>query len=235
MSGAGELSGLAWLAPGLAALMLMIAACCAVRLAIWRRPGSRRPVSRQPVSRQHSRRTEPDVDALHVLMGVAMAGMFEPRLSPVPAVAWLAVFGPAAAWFGWHAFRRDRRSPAAWWRCAHPAPHAVECAAMCYMLGPGAFAGHARAAAMPGMNAAAPAANPALAMVLAIFMLGYILWTTDQLTAATRARAAATLPAGPSGQARAEVMPAVVLAPKLAAFYKILMSAAMGYMLIAML
>ena len=36
---------------------------------------------------------------------------------------------------------------------------------------------------MPGMGASAgPAGFPALAVVLALFMLGYIVWTTDRLT-----------------------------------------------------
>jgi hypothetical protein len=39
----------------------------AARLVWWRLCGSR---------------AEPDADALHVLMGAAMAGMFEPRISP---------------------------------------------------------------------------------------------------------------------------------------------------------
>ena len=38
-------------------------------------------------------------------MGVAMAGMLEPRLSPVPGTIWRAVFAAAAAWFAWQAIR----------------------------------------------------------------------------------------------------------------------------------
>jgi hypothetical protein len=74
----------AWLAGGFAVLMVVIALCCAARLAI---------------SRLRSRNTELDADGLHVLMGVAMAGMLEPRLTPVPVIAWRAVFVIAAAWF----------------------------------------------------------------------------------------------------------------------------------------
>ena len=193
---------------------------------------------------------------MHVLMGIAMAGMLEPRLSPLPGVAWQAMFAAAAAWFGWQAIRARRRRPSGW-RCAHPAPHAVECAAMLYMLLPARSAGHAPAMAMPGMSGpAAAGSNPAIALVLALFMLGYVLWTTDRIAALSRgSTAAAELPGtGPSLAANA-TKPAAAsqltlsagaseprrsvagapLAPRFAACYKIAMSIAMGYMLITML
>jgi hypothetical protein len=93
----------------------------------------------------------------------------------------------------------------------------VECAAMIYMLLP---AGHGPGAAMPGMGGPGSAGNPAIALVLALFMLGYVLWTTDHLPVLSRARSAAS---------------GAVLAPRLAACYKIAMSVGMGYMLITML
>ena len=71
----------------------MVAVYCAGRLA---------------VSRVRGRDTELDTDGLHVLMGVAMAGMLEPGLSPVPGTVWRAVFAAAAAWFAWQAIRARR-------------------------------------------------------------------------------------------------------------------------------
>jgi hypothetical protein len=202
-------TGPAWLAAWLAGLMLLVAASCAGRLAIWQ---------------LRDRGTEPQVDGLHVLMGVAMAGMLEPRLGQVPDTVWRAVFAVAAAWFSWQAIRArgGRRSgrPA----CAHPAPHAVECAAMLYMLLPATPAGRGPVMAMPGMSGPAGAGNPALALVLALFMVGYILWTTDQLASLSRARAA-----------RAGSASRRSLAPRFAACYKIAMSVAMGYMLVTMI
>ena len=226
------MSGPGWLDGIFAALMMLIAICCATRLAIGRLRG---------------RTTETDADGLHILMGVAMAGMFEPGLSPVPDTIWRAVFALNGAWFSWRAVHARRRPRAS--RCAHPAPHAVECAAMVYMLlpaGAGA-AGHLLGRSMPGMagTASTMAGNPALALVLALFILGYILWTTDRLASASR-----TGRAGASGQATA---PAVIrqhvpataadaesagrpsLAPRFAASYKLAMSIAMGYMLVMML
>jgi hypothetical protein len=132
---------------------------------------------------------------------------------------------------------------------------------MLYMLlpvhGPRAAPGEAPMA-MPGMGTSAgPAGFPALAAVLALFMLGYIVWTTDRLTVLARAPATAADQGGdrhrrPSAAARADApahdaggavsTPAAgsragrpVLAPKLAVCGKLAMSITMGYMLILML
>ena len=139
------------------------------------------------------RDAELDTDGLHVLMGVAMAGMLEPGLSPVPGTIWRAVFAAAAAWFAWQAIRAGTGLPGGS-RCAYPAPHAVECAAMVYMLLPAGSRPSVRGAgmAMPGMSGGAAAGNPALTLVLALFMLGYILWTIDRLASPSRAGAAVT-------------------------------------------
>lgn len=202
-----------WLDGVFASLMLLVAVCCAGRLAVGRLRG---------------RVTELDADGLHVLMGVAMAGMFEPWLNPVPDVAWRAIFVAAAAWFSFHAVRaRMVRGPVGS-RSAHRLPHAVECAAMVYMLLP---SGRVPGMTMPGMRGpgGAMAANPALALILALFMIGYIVWTTDRLASLSRAGAT------PSSAADASPAGRPALAPRLAASYKIAMSIAMGYMLITML
>jgi len=218
------MTGPPWLPAFLAALMLLIAACSAARLVI---------------SRLRRRPSEPATDILHVLMGLAMAGMLKPRLSAVPPAALLAVFGLAALWFAGQAVRmRDRQHSAEWCR-AHPAPHAVECAAMCYMLWPARPGGDNHAVAMAGMSAA-PAANPALALVLSLFMLGYILWTSDQLTvawlrgSATTGKPLTTTATAAVNGAHADASAVAVIAPRVAAFSKITMAAAMAYMLIAM-
>jgi hypothetical protein len=237
------MSGPAWLAGGLAVVMIVIAVYCAGRLA---------------VSRLRGRDTEVATDGLHVLMGVAMAGMFEPRLTPIPGAAWRAVFAVAAAWFAWQAIRAGRRPGA---RCAHPAAHAVECAAMVYMVLPvGSWpSGRGPRMTMPGMSQGTTVGNPALTLVLALFMLGYVLWALDRLAVLSRTAAAAAprpAAAGPSPLAAATVPAATgilgppapgtiayprrspgrnPLAPRLAACYKIAMAITMGYMLIMML
>jgi hypothetical protein len=206
------MSGPAWLAASFAILMIVIALYCAARLA---------------VSRLRGRNTERDADALHVLMGVAMAGMLEPRLTSVPVTAWRVVFAAAAAWFAWQAIRAGRQSGGA--RGAHPAAHAVECAAMVYMLLPvGSWrSSHGPGMAMPGMSQGTTIGNPAFTLVLALFMLGYVLWAIDRLAHLSRTPAVATAYPQPAG------IP--VLAPRLAASYKITMAITMGYMLIVML
>ena len=238
------MSGPAWLTGGFAALMILVAACSAGRLAVFRARG---------------KDTELDTDGLHLLMGVAMAGMLEPGLSPVPGTIWRAVFAAAGAWFAGQAIR-TRNGRAGGSRCAHPAPHAVECAAMVYMLLPAGSRppGRGPQMAMPGMTGAAAAGNPALTLVLALFMLGYILWTIDRLASQSSARATATAngaaagrppPAAITASAAAEVSGTArpgntehggapgrpALAPRLATGYKIAMGIGMGYMLVMML
>lgn len=176
---------------------------------------------------------------LHTVMGVAMAGMLLPRLNLLPNGVWEAVFGVAAAWFGWQTIRGGigprgaavrgtgtvRGTAAGGWRSAHPVPHLVESAAMIYMFaavpgpGPGAMAGMGR-----------PAGSVlALAVVLALFMVGYVLWTADQLTALRNPAAG-----NASGQAGG-LAGGLALAPGLAACSKIVMGVTMGYMLLVML
>lgn len=238
------MSGPAWLAGGLAALMIAIAVYCACRLAL---------------SRLRGRDTERDADGLHVLMGVAMAGMLQPRLTAVPGAAWGAVFVAGAAWFGWQAIRTGGRGTAGP-RCANPVPHAIESAAMVYMLLPvGSWPpGHRPGMAMPGMSQGATTGNPAITVVLALFMLGYVLWAIDRFAWLSRATAAATARGTGAGWSSRPAMtvpaaaslpgvPAPVstayghrpgspaLAPRAAVCYKIAMAITMGYMLVMML
>jgi Domain of unknown function (DUF5134) len=215
-------TGPPWLSAGLAALMILLAAFSAGRLVM---------------SRLRRRGTELDADGVHVLMGVAMAGMLEPQLSLLPGAFWRAVFGAGAAWFCWQWVRVGRRRGQARPRCAHPAPHAVECLAMIYMLLPGGRPAGQGSAAMPGMTAAvgATGSNPALALILALCLLGYILWATDQFAGRSKSRidpAAAATPGSSAAAAGSLIGPA--LAPRLAAAAKIAMSFAMGYMLVTM-
>ncbi len=243
------MTGPSWLADTFAAIMILTAGYSASRLA---------------VSRVRGAATEADADVLHMVMGAGMAGMLVPQLNLLPRVTWMVVFGMGAAWFGGCAIRA--RSPHRFsWQCRFPVPHLIECVAMLYMLLSVSVAQGGAGMAMPGMgtSAAAPAGFPALAVVLALFMLGYIMWTTDQMALQARAKTSApgqagatphqalvTVTAGgsPAGMSSALVprdaaspprqdhtaSPAL-LAPGLAAFGKIAMSAAMGYMLILML
>jgi hypothetical protein len=247
-------AGPSWLAGALAAVMIAIAVYCAARLA---------------AARLWHRATALDADGLHLVMGVAMAGMLEPRVSLLPGRVWEGVFAVAAAWFAWQAGRGRRGSTAAGWRCHYPVPHLVECGAMLYMLLAAAGtrpAGPRAGTPMPAMTASPGTAGslPVLALVLTLFMLGYILWTADRLTSRARANAAAAARSMAGNQARVLVTSGAaaastadapdipgtpgaagtrqehaasvpVLAPRLAELYKIAMGIGMGYMLILML
>jgi hypothetical protein len=247
------MTGPSWLAGALAAAMIVIALYCSGRLV---------------ASRRWRRTTEVDADGIHVVMGVAMAGMLVPQLSALPGRVWEVVFGVAAAWFAWQAARASRNMPASGMRCAHPVPHLVECAAMLYMFMavPGPRPG-APERLMPGMSgpASANGSLPALAIILALYMAGYVLWTADRLV--SLARATSVVPDGSQARGRTLMLvtsgapPAAsphdqldsadlsgtssgtwhghhadrpMLAPRLAAGYKIVMGITMGYMLIMM-
>jgi hypothetical protein len=247
------MAGPSWLAAAFAAVMIITAIYCASRLA---------------ASRLWRRATAVDADAVHVVMGAAMAGMLLPRLNPLPDRSWEAVFGVAAAWFAVQAIRNLRGHATGGWRSPHPVPHLVESAAMIYMAMavPGRLpGGPGQRMPMPGMGGGytgAAGSFQVLAVVLALFMAGYVLWTADQLTSRARAttaaptRGAALHPAkipittgapAAAGTPQAAAPPNAAstghadpagsppLAPQLAACYKIAMGITMGYMLIMML
>jgi hypothetical protein len=217
----------AWLTGIFAALMLTVAVYCAGRLIAarrWRRP------------------TEVDTDVGHVLMGVAMAGMLAASLRIMPALIWEPVFGAGALWFGSQALRARRGALTSPWRCLHPAPHMVECAAMLYMfLILPTLSAKTSGAGMDGMSGSATASRFSfLALVLALFMFGYVVRVADRLT--LPARALAFQPAGagtpaPTGcGAASTARPGrPFLAPRCSALCKMAMGITMGYMLILML
>jgi hypothetical protein len=236
----------AWLPDTFAAVMFVIAAYCALRLA---------------VATARRRETEADTDGMHLVMGVGMAGMLAPGLGFGTPAAWTAVFSVAAAWFAWQAVRVRRGLGAGRWRCPYPVPHLAESLAMVYMVvavrtptGPGAGAGVA------GMGGAAGAARaPEFAVLFTVFMVGYVAWLGDRFSsvgvATTATKAITATKAGPAAAAAtpataeattgtAGAVPAraahadgcwPALAPRGACCYKIVMAIVMAYMLVVML
>jgi len=165
-------TGPSWLAGILAAVMIATAGYCASRLII---------------ARAQRRRDERDVDLVHTVMGVAMAGMLVSWLNPLPDGVWAVMFGAATGWFGWRAWRgRQHRTDASDSDLSphrHHVPHLVMCGAMVYML---LAAGAVVSATHPGMamgGLAAAGRFPLLALVLAVFMVGYVMWQADRLPA----------------------------------------------------
>ncbi len=163
------MTGPSWLAKLLAAVMIATAAYCFSRLVAarrWRRP------------------TDYDVDGVHILMGVAMAGMLVPRLNPFWDSGWEVIFGGATAWFGWQTFRGYRNELAVGRRwVAHHLQHVVACGAMLYMflaVAPIKAGSSGSGMAMGGSGSATT--FPTLALVLALALIGYVIWTADRFT-----------------------------------------------------
>jgi hypothetical protein len=227
------MAGPIWLTAVFAAVMVTVAVYCSGRLVAarrWRRP------------------TELDTDGTHVVMGVAMAGMLVERLRILPSGAWEAVVAVGAVWFGWRALRMRRGAPSSPWRCLPPMPHVVECAAMLYMflVLPASLA--AATGGMGGMSASSAVSRDSfLALDLALFMFGYVVWVGDRLGARAPALAFA-LPRRPAlavssatGAPAEQTEPdppepgSPFLAPRCAALCQIAMGLTMGYMLIMLL
>lgn len=243
----------AWLAGLFAGVMLLTAGYCASRLIL---------------ARTGQRPTERDVDLAHVLMGLAMAGMLVPRLTPLGGRSlwdatwwtsgWAIVFGGFAVWFGWRIRRFYRSAGRLTPSSAHHLPHLVMSGAMVYMLVavPRTAVGSGTASAIGMTAGAAPGIRfPLLAIVLAQFMAGYVMWSADRLPALAPVRAwrpgpvplAAASPGptpvvGSAGTARPSSAPPPAqwlahppLSPRLAACCNIAMGVVMGYMLVIML
>jgi Domain of unknown function (DUF5134) len=214
------MGGPVWLSASFAAMMLTVAVYCAGRLVAarrWRRP------------------TELDTDGAHVVMGVAMAGMLVSSLrTPVPNGLWEGVFALGAVWFGGQALRARKVTDPSPWRCLHTSPHLVECVAMLYvflLLPTSAAAVRGTAAGMGAMPLSPGASRFSfLALLMALFLLGYVVVLGDRLTVHTAGSPgdAVSLSGGCSvaGFGRPS------LAPRCAVLCKMAMGVTMGFMLI---
>ncbi|HZR48345.1 MAG TPA: DUF5134 domain-containing protein [Streptosporangiaceae bacterium] len=201
-----------WLSSVFVAMMLGVAGFCTGRLVVARR--TRRPA-------------EVDSDVVHVLMGVAMAGMLIARLRLWPSALWAVVFAGGVAWFGWAALRSATAPAGAepagavpagaalagaalaghGWRCPQPVPHLLECGAMVYMLLAVPKPGHGMGTSGSGLSV--------VALGLAAFMVGYVMWLGDRFTAVSSC--------------------ARTLAPRCGMACKMAMGVTMAYLLVLML
>ena len=179
--------GQSWLNDLLAAVMIATTIYCVARVVIG--TSQRRPV-------------EHDVDGVHALMGISMAGMLVTGLRILPAGIWAAVFGASGAWFAWR-IARTYRAPAAGSGPAtayrhHHLPHLVMCGAMVYMLLGGSAAMAAATGGSMQMGGGAMGGTShftVLALALTIVLGGYAVWETDRVSDLPRVRAL-----GPSPQ-----------------------------------
>jgi hypothetical protein len=240
-------TGQPWLAAALAAVMIVTAGYCLTRLGLsWRR----------------GRETDRQVDSMHVLMGVVMAGMLLPHFRlPWPGV-WEGVFATAVALLAWRIGASLRRR-ASGHAPGHDLQHLLACGAMLYMLAAGAAVA-AHATSGTGMTVAAGRSSPTLALTLAVALLASVVLAADRLTSLPRVRpevssgsagrlvsavwpgrltpaAATTIAAANAAAAPSPRSPEPTprspapLSPRLAACCEIAMGLTMGYMLITML
>jgi Domain of unknown function (DUF5134) len=211
----------------LAVGMLAVAIFCAGRLvlaAAWRRTNER------------------DVDAVHVVMGVSMAGMLTGWLTGAWNDAWVAVFAVSTIWFGSGVVRHLSARSFPTTGGGH-LPHFVTSAAMLYMLfamGSTAMGG--------GMHAMAGATrSPMLEdALIAVLLVGNAVISAGQALirvepASARLAAVRAPAAGGSGltpdvePASIDVHPvrgAATLAPRATPVCLVVMSVAMAYMFI---
>jgi uncharacterized membrane protein YgcG len=168
-------AGPSWLADIFAGIMLIMAAYCASRLVI--AAAQRRP-------------TEHDVDLVHVVMGVVTAGMLVPRLNPLWSSAWAAVFAAATAWFGWRVLQGYRLASPDRFVHAHHVPHLIMSGAMVYMLAAVSSSGFVSGPGMVRAGSAGGTAHlPPIALLLALYMIGYVMWVADRLPTRAPVRA----------------------------------------------
>lgn len=233
------MGGQTWIADILAAVMLATAGYCLSRLVISWRQG---------------RSTDRPVDGVHVVMGVAMAGMLVPGLRFFRTGGWEIIFGASALGFAWLAVREMRTPKSACDRPRHHhLQHVLACAAMVYMLAAVTTTAAHGASGNSGMSGMGGGARfPTLALILTLGLLGYVVWTADRLTsfAPVPALATAAAPVGDlvlagGGKATRPASTAATdlaadrrprpLSPRQAACVEIAMGVTMGYMLILML
>jgi Domain of unknown function (DUF5134) len=165
----------AWLLDTFAAVMLVVAAVSAVRLA------AARPWQGGPA------RTPAYVDIAHLLMALAMAGMLAEGLQTLPDGAWEVIFGLMTAFFAYRVRRDARVSGLPALAGGHSAPHLIHAASMLYMflaLAAPVAGGSGGMAGMGSMGAGSVGTLefPVLAFAFALLLVGYSVRDLDQLS-----------------------------------------------------
>jgi hypothetical protein len=164
-----------WILDIFAAIMLVVAAVSAARLAVAR-----------PWQHWSQRASRADIDLAHLLMAVAMAGMLTASLQTLPNGAWSVIFAVMTAWFGYRVVRDSQVSGVRSLAGGHCAPHLIHAAAMLYMFvaltpptahGSGGMGGMAG-----GMSGMGTLQLPFLAFAFALLLIGYSIWDLDQLS-----------------------------------------------------
>ncbi|HTZ91781.1 MAG TPA: DUF5134 domain-containing protein [Streptosporangiaceae bacterium] len=160
-----------WILDIFAAVMLVVAGVSAGRLAAGRAGSRFRP--------------DADIDAAHVLMGIAMAGMLASSLRTLPNAVWIAVFAVVTVWFTWRVSAEVRTQGAAALGTGHHLPHLVHGTAMVYMFAAVTTAAHGSGMGMSGMAAGSAGMGtlkvPTLGLAFILFMVAWAVWDLDQI------------------------------------------------------
>jgi Domain of unknown function (DUF5134) len=192
-----NMSGPNWLAAFFAVVMLAVTVYSGGRLI---------------ASRLWSRPNRVDIDVVHLVMGLAMAGMFVPALNPLPTRAWEAVFSAVAAWFAWrcmanatgHIAGRPPRPHAN--SSPHYPTHGVMALAMLYMYFGLPAQPKAGATMMTSGATGMTADFVGLPLLFLVLLLGSGVWELDRAERSRRAALAQPVP-----RASREPTPAVEL------------------------
>jgi Domain of unknown function (DUF5134) len=164
-----------WILDIFAAIMLLVAAVSAARLAAARPWGNGR-----------RRAALTDIDLAHLLMAIAMAGMLVASLQTLPDGAWEAVFAVMTAWFGYRVMRDAQVSGVRALAGGHCAPHLIHAGAMLYMFlavsAPIAHGSGGMSGMGGGMSGMGTLELPFLAFLFALALVGYSIWDLDQLS-----------------------------------------------------
>jgi hypothetical protein len=181
-----------WILDIFAAIMLVVAAVSAARLAAAR-----------PWQHGAQRAALADIDVAHLLMAIAMAGMLVASLQTLPNGAWSVIFAVMTAWFGYRVIRDAQVSGVRALAGGHCAPHLIHAGAMLYMftvfMAPAAHGAGGMGGGMSGMGTLQ---LPLLAFLFALALIGYSVWDLDQLSGPGASghyslAAARTAPTGP--------------------------------------
>ncbi len=164
-----------WILDIFAAVMLVVAAASAARLAAarsWRQGAQQVALA--------------DIDVSHLLMAIAMAGMLVASLRTLPNGAWSVIFAVLTAWFGYRVIRDTRVSGVRALAGGHCAPHLIHAAAMLYMFmaftAPAAHGSGGMSGMAGGMSGMGTLQLPLLAFIFALLLIGYSVWDLDQLS-----------------------------------------------------
>jgi hypothetical protein len=176
-----------------------------------------------------------DVEISHVAMGVAMAGMFVPAWSFGPSVLWELIFVALLVWFA----ARSVQSVRAWGlHVPHTAVHAVMSFAMLLMYW---FpSGSSPRAMSMTASAAGGRIDPGLSFLIAFVLFGSAVFTVASPNKGashfgTHGGAQAFVPASDTPATVASRLASIVATPSLVDASHVVMSTAMGLMLILMI